>query len=38
MFGRRKLNEAVMCADGFKMSVQANSTLLTVNHAKMGQA
>ena len=26
MLGRRKLNEAVVCADGFKMSVQANST------------
>ena len=26
MFGRVKLNEAVVCADGFKMSVQANST------------
>ena len=25
MFGKRKLNEAVVCADGFKMSVQANS-------------
>ena len=25
MFGR-KLNEAVVCADGFKMSVQANPT------------
>ena len=25
MFGR-KLNEKVVCADGFKMSVQANST------------
>ena len=26
MLGRRKLNEAVVCADGFKMSVQANNS------------
>ncbi len=26
MFGRRKLYEAVVCADGFKMSVQANGS------------
>ena len=36
MQGRRKLNEAVVCADGFKMSVQANNTAYCEPRA-MGQ-